>query len=87
MREWFYYKVDMKKYPKMKIGVMRPLKSSFKLNKPVYSVSGAAQTMMITFSIVASYMQTYDLVQEHITYRPFLVKSSWEMSNLRMKII
>jgi hypothetical protein len=60
----------------MKIGVMCPLKSSFKLNKLVYSVSGVAQTMMITFSIVASYMQTYDLVQEHITYRPFLVKSS-----------
>jgi hypothetical protein len=54
--EWFYYKVDLKKRADLKGIVMRPLKPSFGIKKPLFNMSGAAHTTMIAFNMVANYM-------------------------------
>jgi hypothetical protein len=73
MKEWFYYRVDLKKQLGMKDTIMRSMRTSFSLNTTLQRTD-ATQTTMIVFNIVSSYMHTRDIVYEHNAYRLFLVK-------------
>jgi hypothetical protein len=79
MEEWFYVKNDLKAREDIKEIIMRPIWSRFGLRKPKVEIDEAAKACQRAFSTVCAFIRTRDLVQEHVAYRIWPLKDSWEM--------
>jgi hypothetical protein len=79
MEEWFYVKNDLKVRENIKEIIMRPIWSRFGLRKPKVEIDEAAKACRRAFSTVCSFIETRDLLQEHVAYRIWPLIDSWEM--------
>jgi hypothetical protein len=69
MKEWFYVKNDLKVREDIKDIIMRPIWQRFGLRKPKVNVDEAVEECQRAFDVVCSFIETRDLVQEHIAFR------------------
>jgi hypothetical protein len=58
---------------------MRPIWSRFGLRRPKVEIDEAAEACQKAFGTVCFFIDTRDLVQEHIAYRVWPLIESWEM--------
>jgi hypothetical protein len=79
MEGWFYVKNDLKAREDIKEIIMRPIWSHFGLRKPKVEIDEAAEACQRAFSTVCSFIETRDLVQEHVAYMIWPLIDSWEM--------
>jgi hypothetical protein len=79
MKEWFYVKNDLRVREDIKDIIMRPIWSRFGLRKPKVEIDEAAEECRRAFGIVCSFIETRDLVQEHVAYRIWPLVVNWEM--------
>jgi hypothetical protein len=79
MKEWFYVKNDLKAREDIKEIIMRPIWSRFGLRKPKVEIDEAAEGCRRAFGIVCSFIETWDLVQEHVAYTIWPLVVNWEM--------
>jgi hypothetical protein len=79
MEEWFYVKDDLIAREDIKEVIMRPIWSHFGLRKPKVEIDEAAEACQKAFGTVCFFIGTRDLIQEHITFRVWLLVKSWEM--------
>jgi hypothetical protein len=79
MKEWFYVKNDLKAREDIKEIIMRPIWSRFGLWKPKVETDEQAEGCRRAFGIVCSFIETRDLVQEHVAYRIWPLVVNWEM--------
>jgi hypothetical protein len=80
MEELFYVKNDLTAREDIKEVIMRPIWSRFGLRKPKVEIDDAAEACQKAFDTVCSFIGIRDLIQEHITFRVWLLIESWEMS-------
>jgi hypothetical protein len=78
MKEWFYVKNDLKAQGDVKDIIMRPIWQRFGLRKPKVEFDEAAEECQKAFGIVCSFIETRDLVQEHIAFRVWPLVEQWE---------
>jgi hypothetical protein len=69
MEEWFYVKNDLKGREDIKDVIMRPIWSSFGLQRPKVEIDDVVEACQKAFDTVCSFICTRDLVQEHIAFR------------------
>jgi hypothetical protein len=79
MKEWFYVKNDLKAREDITEIIMHPIWSRFGLQKPTVEIDEAAEGCRRAFGIVCSFIETRDLVQEHVPYRIWPLIDNWEM--------
>jgi hypothetical protein len=79
MKEWFYVKNDLKAREDITEIIMHPIWSRFGLRKPKVEIDEAAEGCRRAFGIVCSFIETRDLVQEHVPYRIWPLIDNWEM--------
>jgi hypothetical protein len=79
MKEWFYVKNDLKAREDIKDIIMCPIWQRFGLQKPKVEIDEAAEECRKAFGIVCSFIETRDLVQEHIAFRVWPLVEKWEM--------
>jgi hypothetical protein len=79
MKEWFYVKSDLKARGDIKEIIMCPIWSHFGLRKPKVETDEAVEECGRAFDTVCSFIETRDLVQEHVAYRIWPLIDSWEM--------
>jgi hypothetical protein len=60
---------------------MRPIWQRFGLWKPKVEIDEAAEECRKAFGIVCSFIETRDLVQEHVAYRIWPLVAKWDMPN------
>jgi hypothetical protein len=79
--EWFYVKVDKKKREKFMTMVMRPMKLSFRMTRPLchMQLGSPCQLAEVEFRVVAAEISTGDLVQEYLANKTFRTSSGWGM--------
>jgi hypothetical protein len=70
---------DLKAREDIKEIIMRPIWSRFSLRKPNVEIDEAAEACRRAFSTVCSFIETRDLVQEHVAYRIWPLIDNWEM--------
>jgi hypothetical protein len=80
MRQWFCVKNDLVEREDAKDIIQRPIQSRFGIRRPSIINSDKAQACMIAFNTVCSYIDTRDLVQEHIAFKVWPLVNGWEMS-------
>jgi hypothetical protein len=78
-KEWFYVKNDLKAQEDVKDIIMRPIWQRFGLRKSKVEIDDAAEECQKAFGIVCSFIETRDLVQEHIAFRVWPLVEQWEM--------
>jgi hypothetical protein len=79
MKEWFYVKNDLKAREDIKDIIMHPIWQRFGLRKPKVDIDEAAEECQRAFDIVCSFIETRDLIQEHIAFRVWPLVEKWEM--------
>jgi hypothetical protein len=79
MEEWFYVKNDLKAREDIKKIIMRPIWSRFGLRKLKVEIDEVAEACQRAFNTVCAFIETRDLVQEHVAYRIWPLIDSWEM--------
>jgi hypothetical protein len=79
MREWFYVKNDLKAREDIEDIIMHPIWQCFGLQKPKVDMDEAAEECQRAFGVVCSFIETRDLVQEHIANRVLPLVEKWEM--------
>jgi hypothetical protein len=79
MKEWFYVKNDLKTREDIKDIIMRPIWQRFGLRKPKVDIDEAAEECRRAFGVVYSFIETRDLIQEHIAFRVWPLVEKWEM--------
>src|SRR6187455_2134876 len=79
MKEWFYVKNNLKTRADIKDIIMRPVWQRFGLRKPKVEIDEAAEECQKAFGIVCCFIETRDLVQEHIAFRVWPLVEKWEM--------
>jgi hypothetical protein len=79
--EWFYVKADEKKREKLMTMVMRPMKLSFGMTRPLchMQLGSPCQLAEVEFRVVAAEISTRDLVQEYLANKTFPTSSGWGM--------
>jgi hypothetical protein len=79
--EWFYVKVDEKRREKLMTMVMKPMKLSFGMTRPLchMQLGSLFQVAEVEFRVVAAEISTRDLVQEHLANKTFPSSSGWGM--------
>jgi hypothetical protein len=78
MEEWFYVKNDLKAREDIKEVIMHPIWSRFGLRRPKVEIDKAAEACQKAFGTVYFFIGTRDLIQEHISFRVWLLVESWE---------
>jgi hypothetical protein len=79
MQEWFYVKNDMVEREDIKGIIQRPIWSHFGIKRPSLALGNNIQACQTAYNTVCTYIGTRDLVQEHIAYKVWPLKSRWEM--------
>jgi hypothetical protein len=79
MEEWFYVKNDLKKREDIKKVIQCPIWSRFGLRRPKVEIDGDIEACQRAFSIVCAFIDTRDLIQEHISFRVWQLVESWDM--------
>jgi hypothetical protein len=79
--EWFYVKADEKRREKLMTMVMRPMKLSFGMTRPLCHMQHGSpcQVAEVEFRVVAAEISTRDLVQEYLANKTFPTSSGWGM--------
>jgi hypothetical protein len=75
--EWFYVKADEKRRGKLMTMVMRPMKLSFRMTRPLchMQLGSPCQVAEVEFRVVAVEISTRDLVQEYLANKTFPTSS------------
>jgi hypothetical protein len=79
MQGWFYVKNDLVKREDIKGIIQRPIWSRFGFKRPSLALGIDVEACQAAYDIVCTYIDTRDLVPEHIAYRVWPLSSSWEM--------
>jgi hypothetical protein len=79
MQEWFYVKNDLVEREDIKGIIQRPIWSHFGIRRPSLTLGNDVQACQAAFNTVCTYIGTRDLVQEHIAYKVWPLRSWWEM--------
>jgi hypothetical protein len=79
MEEWFYMKNDLKAREDIKEVIMRPIWSRFGLRRPKVENDEAAEACQKAFGTVCFFINTRDLIQEHIAFRVWPLVENLEM--------
>jgi hypothetical protein len=79
--EWFYVKADEKKRKKLMTMVIKPMKLSFGMTRPLchMHLGSPCQVAEVEFRVVAAEISTRDLVQEYLANKTFPTSSGWGM--------
>jgi hypothetical protein len=79
--EWFYVKADEKRREKLMTMVMRPMKLSFGMTRPLchMQLGSPCEVAEVDFRVVAAEISTRDLVQEYLANKTFPSSSGWGM--------
>jgi hypothetical protein len=80
MQKWFYVKNDLNQREDVRGIIQRPIWSRFGIRRPAIAHGNDVQACQTAFNTVCTYIDTRDLVQEHIAYKVWLLASEWEMS-------
>jgi hypothetical protein len=72
-------KNDLKAREDIKEVIMRPIWSRFGLRRSKVKIDEVVVACQKSFGIVCFFIGTRDLVQEHIAYRVWPLRESWEM--------
>jgi hypothetical protein len=79
MEEWFYVKNDLKAREDIKEIIQRPIWSRFGLRRPKVEIDDAVEACQRAFSTLCSFINTRDLIQEHISFKVWPLVESCEM--------
>jgi hypothetical protein len=79
MEEWFYVKNDLIKRGDIKEIIQRPIWSHFGLRRPKVTIESDVEACQKVFSNVCAFIDTRDIIQEHITFRVWPLVESWDM--------
>jgi hypothetical protein len=81
MNEWFYVKEDEKRWEKLMTMVMKPMRLSFGMTRPLchMQLGSPCQVAEVEFRVVAVKNSTMDLVQEYLANKTFPTSSGWGM--------
>jgi hypothetical protein len=79
MKQWFYVKNDLSQKSDIKDVMQWPIRSSFGLRRPALVNTKKSQGCMVAFTAVCNYINTRDLVQEHIAFKVWPLTAEWEM--------
>jgi hypothetical protein len=81
--EWFYVKADEKKREKLMTMVMKAMKLSFGMTRPLchmqLQLGSPCQVAEVEFRVVAAEISTRVLVQEYLANKTFPTSSGWGM--------
>jgi hypothetical protein len=79
--EWFYVKADKKRREKLMTMVMKPMKLSFEMTRPLchMQLGSWCQVAEVAFRVVAAEISTRDLVEEYLANKTFPTSSGWGM--------
>jgi hypothetical protein len=69
MKQWFYVKNDLSEREDVKGIIQRPIRSHFGIRRPSIASGNEVQTCLMAFNTVCTYIDTRDLVQDHIPYK------------------
>jgi hypothetical protein len=69
MKQWFYVKNDLSEREDVRGIIQRPIWSRFGIRRPSIAIGNEVQAYLMAFNTVCTYMDTRDLVQEHIAYK------------------
>jgi hypothetical protein len=73
-------KVDLSQREVIKGVIQCPIWSRFAIRRPLIALGNDVQACQIAFNIVCTYIDTIDLVQDHIAYRVWPLANGWERS-------
>jgi hypothetical protein len=59
--------------------IQRPIWSRFGIRRPSIALGNEVQACQIAFNTICTYIDTRDLVQEHIAYKVWPLANKWEM--------
>jgi hypothetical protein len=79
MEDWFYVKHDLIEREDFKEIIQRPIWSRFGLRRPRVAIENDAEMCQKAFNFVCAFIDTRDIIQEHIAYRVWPLVDSWEM--------
>jgi hypothetical protein len=79
MQEWFYMKNDLSQREDVRGIIQRPIWTRFSIRRPATALGNDIQACQAAFNTVCTYIDTRDLVQEHIAYRVWPLANGWEM--------
>jgi hypothetical protein len=77
MQEWFYVKIDLSQREDVKWIIQRSIWSRFGVRRPLIALGNDMQACQIAFNTVCTYIDTRNLVQEHIVYRVWPLANGW----------
>jgi hypothetical protein len=81
MKQWFYMNNDLDKRGDIRDVIQWPIRSRFRIKRPVIRNIEKSQACLVAFNVVCSYICTSDLVQEHIAFKVWPLVNEWEMPN------
>jgi hypothetical protein len=79
MQEWFYVTNDLVEREDIKGIIQHPIWSHFGIRRPSLALGNDIQVCQATYNTVCTYIGTRDLVQEHIAFKVWPLRSGWEM--------
>jgi hypothetical protein len=79
MEEWFYVKNNLVEREDIKGIIQRSIWSRFGIRSLATALENEIETCQRSFNTVCNFIDTRDLVQEHIAYRVWPLVSDWEM--------
>jgi hypothetical protein len=79
MQEWFYVKNGLDQREDIRGIIQRPIWSRFGIRRSSAALRNDVQVCQTAFNTICTYIDTRDLIQEHIAYRVWPLASGWEM--------
>jgi hypothetical protein len=79
MEEWFYVKNNLVKREDIKGIIQHPIWSCFGIRRPATALGNDIEACQKAFNNVCAFIDTRDLIQEHIAYRVWPLVNYWEM--------
>jgi hypothetical protein len=78
-KEWFYMKNDLAAWADILLIIQSPIVINFGFKKPRSYVNFEAQTVIVTFNVVSTYIGTRDLVQELLAFKTWPLAAEWDV--------
>jgi hypothetical protein len=79
MQELFYVKNDLVEREDIKGIIQRLIWSHFSIRRPSLALGNDIQACQATYNTVCTYIGTRDLVQKHIAFKVWPLRSGWEI--------
>jgi hypothetical protein len=79
MKQRFYVKNDLSMREDVRGIIQCPIWSHFGIRRPSIAIGNEVQACLLAFNTVCTYIDTRDLVQEHIAYKVWPLVNDWEM--------